>query len=82
MESFILQDYIDTDICDNIVKSWEDNSSNSSFDKMRGYWRLNDKQLDQEIIRKYIGQVTQIEKKYRDKFSFINQSGEWGLMSP
>jgi len=82
MESFILQDYIDTKICDSIIKEWEANSNESNFDEKRGYWRLNDRQLNQELIKKFIGQVKQIEKKYRDKFKYINQTGEWGLMSP
>jgi len=82
MESFILQDYIDTSICDSIIEEWENNKENSRFDKKRGYWRLNDRQLDQDIIKKYVHELLPIEHKYRKKFGFINQVGDWGLMSP
>lgn len=82
MESFIFQDYIDPIICDRLIENWEENSNESRFDKVRGYHRLNDKQLDQNIIREYINLVHSIELKYRKKFEYINHISDWGLMSP
>ena len=82
MESFILQDYIDTNICDELIKNWEYNSDKSNFDKVRGYWRLNDGHLDPSLIKQYINSIVKIENKYRKKFEYINQGGKWGLMSP
>ena len=82
MESFILQDYINTDICDNIVREFEDNKMKARFDPQRGYWRINDRQVDQNIIKEYNKGVQSIEQKYRNKFQHIHQGGEWGMMSP
>ena len=82
MESFILQEYINPDICDSIVREFEDNSTKSRFDGVRGYWRLNDRQINQDVIYEYNGRLKNIERNYRDKFKYINQGAEWGLMSP
>jgi len=82
MESLILQDCIDTNICDRLVEDWENNSHKSNFDKDRGYWRLNDRHLDQSLIKDYMTQLYGVEKEYRIKYKYINQVGDWGLTSP
>jgi hypothetical protein len=83
MESFILQDYIDESICDELIEAWEANSEKSRFDKVRGYHRLNDNDIENtDLINRYIRQVVGVEQKYRKKFPFINSMTKWGLMSP
>lgn len=83
MESFILQDYIDESICDELIEAWENHSDKSKFDKARGYHRLNDWDVsNKDLMTRYKNEVIKIENKYREKYPFVEQMTKWGLMSP
>ena len=83
MESFILEDYIDESLCDELIETWEAHSHLSVFDEKRGYHRLNDWDIShRELMKRYKKEIVKIEDKYREKYPYINQMTKWGLMSP
>lgn len=82
MESFILREQIDSKICDKLIAEFKSKESNASFDKKREYWRINDWNLDKELVKEYEKELINVENKYRQKFKWINEGTKWGLMSP
>ena len=83
MESFILEDYISESLCDELIEAIEQHSDRSRYDKKRGYHRLNDWDItNKDLMNRYMKEIVKVEKKYREKYPYINQMCRWGLMSP
>lgn len=81
--SFILAAKINLDLCDEIIANIEENSASLNYDEARGYHRLNDKQADQELMKRYLRELNRAFQKFRKEFTWVVDRGsEWGVMSP
>jgi hypothetical protein len=81
--SFILAAKINGDLCDELIENIEQNSDKLRYDSMRGYHRLNDKDADQDLLKRYLRELNRVFQKYRKEFTFIEDRGsQWGVMSP
>ena len=52
--SFIMAYQMDGDICDKIIEDFEYRENNSFFDKVRGYHRLQNGQMDSDLMDEYM----------------------------
>jgi len=81
--SFIAGWMINTDICDEIREEYDSKFHLANFDKKRGYHRLNDKQFDKNLMKRYLRQLNLVIDEYKEKFPWcVNQLPKWSVMSP
>ena len=55
--SFVLAAKIDLDLCDAIIEDFREKDALSQFDKVRGYFRLNDRQMDSDLMKRYLREL-------------------------
>ena len=66
--SFILAVKIDLDLCDAIVEDFKEKDALSQFDKVRGYFRMNDRQMDQPLMKQYLAELRKVYDLYKKKY--------------
>lgn len=81
--SFILACKIDGGLCDEIIADMEAKSELSSYDEMRGYHRLNDRQADENLMKRYMRELNRAFQLYKKTYTWSHtMSTEWSVMSP
>lgn len=81
--SFIFAAKIDLDLCDEIIADFKEKDSLSRFDKIRGYFRLNDRQMDPELMKRYLGELQKVFDLYKKKYTWVHtMTTPWSVMSP
>lgn len=81
--SFILAGVINHDLCDEIITEMDSNSEKARYDEMRGYHRLTDKEVSQDLMKKYLRELNRVFEKYKKEFPWVEDRGsKWGVMSP
>jgi len=66
--SFIAGWMINTDICDEIREEYDSKFHLANFDKKRGYHRLNDKQFNKNLMKKYLRQLNLVLMSIKRSF--------------
>lgn len=81
--SFILAAKINSDLCDEIIEEFKQKDSLSKFDERRGYFRLNDRQMDPDLMKRYLRELNRVFEKYKKKYVWTHtMSTPWSVMSP
>ncbi len=81
--SFILAAKIDLDLCDRIIEEFNQKDNLSQFDKVRGYFRLNDRQMDTQLMQEYLRELKKVFAVYKKKYTWTHvMSTPWSIMSP
>lgn len=81
--SFILAAKIDLGLCDEIIEDFKEKDALSEFDKVRGYFRLNDRQMDQPLMKRYLKELGKVYDIYKKKYTWTHaMSVPWSIMSP
>jgi len=81
--SFILATKIDLDLCDRIIEEFNQKDNLSQFDKVRGYFRLNDRQMDTQLMQEYLRELKKVFAVYKKKYTWTHvMSTPWSIMSP
>lgn len=81
--SFITAYQIDTDLCDKIVENFEDLRKITNYDELRGYHRLSNKDLDDDILKEYMDAVNDAFKSYIDTYEWANiMTTDWSFFPP
>lgn len=81
--SFVLAAKIDLDLCDEIIHEFNSKGDLPKFDKVRGYFRLNDRQVNNDLMKRYLRELNKVFEMYRKKYVWTHvMSTAWGVMSP
>ena len=62
---------MDGDICDKIIEDFEYRENNSFFDKVRGYHRLQNGQMDSDLMDEYMTKVREAFNAYKKEYKSI-----------
>tara|TARA_B100000749_G_scaffold265855_1_gene241345 strand:- start:179 stop:745 length:567 start_codon:yes stop_codon:yes gene_type:complete len=82
-ESFISGWKINLSVCDDVLAEifrLFDKSSN--YDKVRGYHRITSGAMGKNVKKKYLQQVDYCFSHYREKFNWVDHSGDWFRTEP
>lgn len=81
--SFILQKFINLDICDNLVTEFEKEFEYAKYDKFRGYYRLNNKNISDTIVYKYLEELEKCTKAYKKEYPWCHiKNSNWKTTLP
>ena len=81
--SFILAAKIDLELCDAIIEDFREKDALSKFDKVRGYFRLNDRQMNSDLMKEYLRELNKVFDVYKKKYTWTHvMSTPWSVMSP
>lgn len=81
--SFIVACKIDEDLCDAIVSDYEDRFDGSNFDELRGYHRLNNGKMDEDLMKHYMRELNRVFGYFRKKYTWSHEQGtEWSMLPP
>jgi len=83
-ESFVGGWFIDSSVCDTVIENFEVLIKKTKFDKDRGYHRLPNNHLPDEVHRSYMKQVHQVFDLYQQKYEWSNtlHVSDWFITQP
>ena len=81
--SFIMAYQIDEDLCDKIVENFEDLKKITHYDEVRGYHRLSDNKLDDDIREDYMNAIKSAFEAYKKEYEWCNiMTTPWSFFPP
>lgn len=81
--SFILTCKINEGLCDEILQAMDDKSHMSRYDEVRGYHRLSDRDMDSDLMKRYMRELDRAFQLYKKVYKWSNtMCTEWSVMSP
>lgn len=81
--SFIMPYKMDTEICDKIVEDFESKRNLTTYDKLRGYHRLQNGQMDQGIMDEYMRRIRFVFNEYKRTYEWSHVMGTpWSFFPP
>lgn len=81
--SFIMAYQMDGDICDKIIEDFDYRENNSTFDKVRGYHRLQNGQMDSDLMDEYMANIREAFNAYKKEYKWCHVMGtSWSFFPP
>lgn len=81
--SFIMSYQIDKDICDKIIKDFESRETKQVYDKLRGYYRVVNSEMDKDIMNRYVANIHNAFEMYKKTYNWSHIMGtSWAFMQP
>ena len=68
--SFIMSYQIDKDICDKIIKDFESRETKQVYDKLRGYYRVVNSEMDKDIMNRYVAHIHNAFEMYKKTYNW------------
>jgi hypothetical protein len=81
--SFIFSCTIDESLCDDIIENFDAMGNSATYDKLRGYNRLNQKHLDSDILEAYTEAIENAFELYKKEYPWSNiMTTPWSFFPP
>ena len=81
--SYMISYQMDKDLCDRIVEDFDSRENRATVDKLRGYSRLNNQSMDQDLMTEYISDLEKVFQEYRKEYKWSYVMGtSWSFFPP
>ena len=80
--SFIVASKIEEDLCDAIISDYEQRQEQSNFDELRGYHRLSNNLMDQDLMKRYMRELNRVFDFYKKYTWTYEMSTKWSMLPP